>query len=229
MAFPVHVFNTVWCRAVNGVTSVVLAPSCAACDAVLATPLDGCVCRNCWDGLVPISNLVFEPGTPLSALVSIGAYDGTLREIVHALKYQGRRSIAAQLALRIRRSAADLLAASDCVVPIPLHWRRKHTRGFNQAHEIARHLGLPVVEPLIRFRATRPQVELSAEERRANVAGAFAIRYRRRFRPPAAIAGLRFVLVDDVATTGATLEQCAAILCRAGAASVAAVTAARKA
>ena len=113
----------------------------------------------------------------------------------------------------------------DCVVPVPLHWRREYPRGFNQAREIARHLGPPVTDVLVRRRATRAQVELAADRRRANVAGAFAL--RRGWCFDHSIRGKKLLLVDDVSTTGATLEACARVLKEAGASEVYALTAAR--
>jgi ComF family protein len=214
---------------VNSLLSVLLAPGCAACNAVLTTPMDGCVCRSCWEAILPVDHLNFGEDSPLSKLVSVGSYDGSLREIVHALKYQGRRSIAVTLARLMRLSARDLLATADCVVPVPLHWRREYARGFNQAREIARHLGLPLVDALTRSRATTPQVTLSADERHANVAGAFAVRRATLLRAAPALEGRRAVLIDDVATTGATLEACARALKEAGASGVCGLTAARRA
>jgi ComF family protein len=157
---------------------------------------------------------------------AIGEYEGTLREIIHALKYAGRLSLARLLAERMRERGGDLLLGEvDWVVPVPLHWRREYRRGFNQSREIARHLGPPIMEALCRRRATRAQVELAADRRRANVEGAFSLR-RRWFRM-SDIAGVRVVLVDDVSTTGATLEACARVLKNHGASEVYALTAAR--
>jgi len=155
----------------------------------------------------------------------VGEYEGTLREIIHALKYSGRHSLARPIAEQMRQRGSELLDEADCVVPVPLHWRREYQRGFNQAREIARHLGLPVVDALVRRRATRAQVELAADRRRANVEGAFGLR-RRPFRP-SDVTGYRVALVDDVSTTGATLEACARVLKAGGASQVYALTAAR--
>lgn len=152
---------------------------------------------------------------------AIGAYEGALRSVVHALKYQERRSVATRLGLLMRASGVDVLADADGVVPIPLHPRRQWERGFNQAAELAAHLGVPIVHALRRTRATPSQVSLPAEERRENVRGAFA---PARHAP---VRGLRLVLVDDVSTTGATLEACAEVLREAGAAEIRALTAAR--
>ena len=156
---------------------------------------------------------------------AVGEYEGALRDIIHALKYSGRHSLARPLAELMRQRGRDLLEEVDCIVPVPLHWRREYQRGFNQAREIARPLGPPVVEALRRQRATRAQVELAADRRRANVSGAFAAR-QSWFRGPA-IRGKRVLLIDDVSTTGATLEACAQVLKESGASEVYALTAAR--
>jgi ComF family protein len=107
-------------------------------------------------------------------------------------------------------------------VPVPLHFSRKRERGFNQAADLARHLGLPVCNALHRVRSTPTQTGLTAAERRRNVRGAFALAEdSRRLR------GLVVVVVDDVSTTGATLELCARALKGAGVREVRALTAAR--
>jgi len=136
-----------------------------------------------------------------------GVYDGPLRNIIHAFKYDGRRSLAKPLAALMRERYARVLAGADVVVPVPLHPSRRRSRGFNQAEDLARHLGLPVVLALKRVKATAAQAELSATERASNVTDAFAVTQ--------AAAGLRehvVILVDDVTTTGATLEGCANVL-----------------
>jgi ComF family protein len=145
--------------------------------------------------------------------------------MIHALKYDARRSLARHLAAEMKASAVELIARADCVTPVPLHWWRRHRRGFNQARELARHLDLPLIDALIRTRHTRAQVELAAPHRWTNVQGAFGVRHVYRSRR--SIQGLTIVLVDDVSTTGATLEECAKVLKEAGAAAVYAITAAR--
>jgi ComF family protein len=153
---------------------------------------------------------------------SIGAYDGALRAIVHALKYDRRRSLAARLGVLMRERAADVLAGADCVVPVPLHRTRRRQRGFNQAADLARAIGIPVCHALRRRRATASQAGLPSSQRHRNVRGAFvATRRARRLR------GKVVVLVDDVCTTGATLDACALALDGAGVAAVRAITAAR--
>jgi ComF family protein len=157
---------------------------------------------------------------------AIGEYEGALRAIVHALKYGRRRSVARPLAARMQLRGAELLEDVDGVVPVPLHWRREMHRGFNQARELARFLDRPILDALVRSRYTRPQVELAADRRQANVRGAFRLRSQWRARRRQ-IRGSTLLLVDDVSTTGATLEACAVVLKEAGASSVYALTAAR--
>jgi ComF family protein len=151
-----------------------------------------------------------------------------MRRLLHALKYEGRRSLAPRLSALMRERGADVLAGSDVAVPVPLHWRRRWARGFNQAEDLAAHLGLPVARALVRRRATPPQVGLPAARRHRNVRGAFAARRALRGQVlNSRIRGKVVVLVDDVATTGATLEACGAVLRRMGAREVRALTAAR--
>ena len=153
---------------------------------------------------------------------AIGAYDGALRAIVHALKYDGRRSLAKPLASLMRQRGADVLDGAACVIPVPLHPSRKRQRGFNQAKDLSRQLGLPVVSALRRVRATATQTSLPAAQRHRNMRDAFALTAGAR-----GLAGAMVVLVDDVSTTGATLESCARVLKEAGVAEVRALTAAR--
>ena len=154
--------------------------------------------------------------------MAIGDYAGPLRAIVHAFKYDGRRSIASPLSVLLRRHGAPILGGADLVVPVPLHWSRQWRRGFNQARELAAGLGLPVGDLLRRRRYTCSQTGLSAEERHANVHDAFVLARR-----PGPLTGLCIVLVDDVSTTGATLEVCARVLMEGGAREVRTLTAAR--
>ncbi|MFN7996733.1 MAG: ComF family protein [Bryobacteraceae bacterium] len=151
-----------------------------------------------------------------------GAYEGTLRKLIHLYKYSGIRRLADPMG-RLIVSALPLDRQFDAVVPVPLHWRRRWQRGFNQsellARAIARRRGIPMLGVLRRGSATRAQAGLSNAQRRENVAGAF--RARRR------VPGMRILLVDDVMTTGATSGACARVLKRAGAKSVSVVSLAR--
>ena len=150
-----------------------------------------------------------------------GSYDGALRALLHALKYERRRSLARPLAEIMRRYGNEVIEGADALVPVPLHGRRRRARGFNQAEELAVHVGAPVLRALRRVRATASQTDLPAGRRHANVRNAFAMRRRVDVR------GMRLVLVDDISTTGATLDACARVLLDAGAAEVRALTAAR--
>ncbi len=114
-----------------------------------------------------------------------------------------------------------MLEDADLAVPVPLHRARKRARGFNQAAEIAGHLTIPASSALKRTRATVSQTDLPAEARHANVRNAFALRRH------IDIQGQVIVLIDDVRTTGATLEACARALLDGGAREVRALTAAR--
>jgi ComF family protein len=152
---------------------------------------------------------------------ALGAYDGTLRAIVHALKYDKRRSLAPRLSAMMCEAGAAVLEDADFVVPVPLHPLRRFARGFNQASALAQRLGVPVVHALRRTRNTGSQADLPAGRRHANVRGAFRVARR------APIRGACIVLVDDVSTTGATLEACARTLSESGAREVRALIAAR--
>jgi ComF family protein len=153
---------------------------------------------------------------------AVGSYDGALRAIVHAFKYGGRRSLAAELGRLMRTRGADVLAGAEVAVPVPLHRSRRRERGFDQAADLARHVGLPVVHALRRLRPTAVQASLPAARRHANVRAAFALE-----RSRVSLDGRIVVLIDDVSTTGATLEACARALGEAGIREVRALTAAR--
>jgi ComF family protein len=219
---------------------------------VLERPLDGPVCQACWSGVglcaAPLCRTCGDPlaswrviSTALERCLrcrrrpwlvqtarAAGEYDGVLRDILQAFKYDGRRVLARPLGALLRSAGAALLHDANCVVPVPLHGWRRIRRGFNQADVLARELGPPVVHALWRRRATPPQTGLTAAARRRNVWGAFAIspllsqRSRHRW-----LAGRVVVLVDDVRTTGATLNACAAVLLEAGVREVRALTVAR--
>jgi ComF family protein len=162
--------------------------------------------------------------TGFDAAYSFGFYEGTLRELVHLFKFGRIETLARPLAEMTLR-ALPREQRFDAVVPMPMHWRRRWQRGFNQsallAKNVARRLGLPVLGLVRRKRATPPQAGLSSAQRRTNVARAFEV------RNPERVAGKRLLLVDDVYTTGATAGACAASLKRAGAERVVVLTLAR--
>ena len=230
---------------VDGLVAALIAPVCAACKRPLERPTVSAVCLPCWRSIAAIAAPFCDGcGAPLqswrilsiaerrcprcrrrggeiSIARAVGTYEGTLRLLLHAFKYERRRSIARRLAALMRRHGEDVLHGADALVPVPLHRSRLRTRGFNQAEDLAQHLDLPVARVLRRVRATTSQTDLPASRRHANVRGAFALTRR------AEVEGRRLVLIDDVSTTGATLEACARVLRAAGAAEVRALVAAR--
>jgi ComF family protein len=122
----------------------------------------------------------------------------------------------------MRQRGTNVLEGADCVIPVPLHASRRRQRGFNQASDLSRQLGVPVVSALRRSRATTTQTGLPAAQRHRNVRDAFALT-----RAGRVVTGAIVVLVDDVSTTGATLDACARVLKEAGVREVRALTAAR--
>ncbi|MFO7694416.1 MAG: phosphoribosyltransferase family protein [Vicinamibacterales bacterium] len=187
------------------------------------------MCRACWAAVYRF------PAAAGASEAAVGPYEGRLRDIIHAFKYDRRRGLAQPLAALMRDAGRGVIEGADAAVPVPLHWFRRRRRGFNQAALLAAGLGLPVCHALRRSRRTRAQAGLHAGERRANLAGAIAIawRYRWPWRPLLArrasrrLDGLVVVLVDDVCTTGATGDACARVLVAAGVREVRTLTVAR--
>jgi len=239
-------------RVADALVSAIIAPRCAACARVLEHPLEGAVCASCWLNIPRLSPPLCRTcgdvlpswrvisveiercaacrrrPSAIDAGRAVGPYEGELRAILHAFKYEGRRSIGLTLGRLLRSASSDLLSDVDAVVPVPLHPWRRLRRGFNQADDLSRALGLPVVHALWRTRATAPQTGLTAAARRRNLRGAFHISPLLRSKTLASyIAGQRVVLVDDVWTTGATLHECARVLKEGGATEVRALTVAR--
>jgi ComF family protein len=234
---------------VDALAAVLLAPACAACGEPLEHPTRGVVCARCWASIVPVTPPICDScGGPLATwrtlpankgtcvrcrrfdravhrARAIGSYEGSLRAILHAFKYDSRRSLARPLAALMRTRAQPLLDGVAFVVPVPLHPSRRRQRGFNQAADLAAHLGVPVLHALDRTRRTRTQTELPAAQRYKNVRGAFAA--RRSTVIERQLRGSTVVLVDDVSTTGATLDACARALKLAGVEEVRALTVAR--
>ena len=200
---------------------MVLAPVCVACGGILEAPLDGPVCSSCWFAV----RLASQPARSAGLNHVAADYRGPLRDIIHAFKYEQRRSLARPLARLLAASGAGVLRDAACVVPVPLHPWKRLTRGFNQAADLAAELGPPLLHALWRPRWTRAQVGLPAPQRRRNVHGAFAASPWLRSRQRAVfIDGRVVVLVDDVRTTGATMSECAQVLTRMGAAEVRGLT-----
>jgi ComF family protein len=239
--------------AADAIVSVVIAPTCAACAEVLDHPVSGPVCDSCWAAVAtfrpPLCRSCGDAlpswrtvsvatercaacrrrrDTAIDCGRAIGPYAGALERIVRAHKYDGCRSVARRIGPLLREAGAELVDGASCAVPVPLHPWRRFRRGFNQATDLAATLGLPVIRALRRVKATRTQTGLRVTARRRNVDGAFQLSLllsdvaQRRFLRDRAV-----VLVDDVRTTGATLDACARALKQAGAREVRALTVAR--
>jgi len=176
---------------------------------------------------------VYDPGPGILSMGAIAnppayhraraavRFDEISRAPVHALKYADRLDLAPMMGRWIAHAGRELLAEADALVPVPLHWRRLWARRFNPsamlAAAISKETGLPVgAGALKRVKRTTQQLGLSRTERAANVQGAFRVLPDGK----AAVTGRRLALVDDVLTTGATVDGCARALLRAGAADV---------
>jgi ComF family protein len=217
---------------------VALPQLCAACR----EPVEGeGLCAACWSRLSFIAPpycerlgipFPFDPGPGILSMEAIAdppaydraraavCFDETARVLVHALKYGDRLDLAPMMGRWMANAGRELTREADLMVPVPLHWRRQWARRFNQsavlAEVIAKASGLRVSHALKRVKATAQQVGLGRAERALNVQGAFAVRPDARIE----VAGRRLVLVDDVLTSGATIEACTRALKRAGAAGV---------
>ncbi len=196
------------------------------------------ICCDCMGSLpriaVPVSmpedanSLACSPAeTAIDGICSSFRFEGAIREAVHQLKYRNVRALARPLAHLLYDYLASNPIPIDVLVPVALHQRRLRERGYNQsgllARELGRLAGLPVVEGcLARQRYTAAQAKTSnVAERRQNMVGAFTCRNNR-------LRGKRVLLIDDVCTSGATLDSCAAALKLGGAASVWGLTLARE-
>ncbi|MBZ5603877.1 MAG: ComF family protein [Acidobacteriia bacterium] len=160
--------------------------------------------------------------TGFDEVFAYGFYEGSLRKLIHVFKYSGVQPLAKPLGALLAR-ALPRERGFDLIVPMPLHWRRRWNRGFNQsallAREISRRWNVPMANAVRRRRATSAQAGLSNAKRRANVRGVFQAKQR--------LDGMRVLLVDDVLTTGATASACARVLKRAGASHVTVLALAR--
>lgn len=200
---------------------------CEACIAGL--PLaDGLRCPRCWLPVAAAGACSRCTNAPLAltALRSVYRYEGDVRRLVHALKFQHQSNLCAPMAALTCRAAGPSVKA-DVIAYVPANGMRRRQRGFNQAELLAGRIGgelrIPVISALVRVGAQQPQERLpTAAQRWSNVANAF------RVAETTQIEGKRVLLVDDVATTCATLDACARQLLSAGASEVAALTFARE-
>src|SRR3954451_2820553 len=228
-----------WAHAAKFALDIALPTLCVSCR----EPVDGeGVCAKCWAKLSFIARpfcprlgipFVYDPGPDMLSMEAIAAppaytraraavrYDEVARTLVHALKYQDRTDLAPPMGRWMARAGRERLAGADMLVPVPLHGRRGWSRRYNQSGALARVIadqsGANLLsEALRRIRPTQQQIGLSRTQRASNVQGAFAVAADRQ----SAIQGRRFVLIDHVLTSGATVDACARALLRAKAASV---------
>lgn len=235
-------------RILGGLVALGFPSACLVCRNPLEWPLEGPICHACWRSM-PVIGPAYCPrcGLPYQETVSpglcgpcrvektrhfrlaraAGPYRGALKKSLLHLKYRGRSRLAAALGRMAFEKcvASGPLDAGAAVVPVPLHWRRRRARGYNQAELVAKAVAREAQRPLSRVlkkvRHRPPQAGLSAGGRRRNAAGAY------RVRLPQDLTGKRLLLVDDVFTTGATAEACARALLQAGAEAVDVLTVAR--
>ncbi len=185
--------------------------------------MDARWCSTCQQTLDALALQIHQVALPpLVRSAATGLHEGKLQQAVHALKYEGVVSLAAPLSARMIAGLQVLHWKFDLIVPVPLHASRQRWRHYNQAHLLGEALELALRVPcapdaIERLRATPPQVGLSRAQRQSNVEGAFAA-------DPSRVAGAVVLLVDDVFTTGATLQACARALLAAGAPAVYSLT-----
>ncbi|HET6455277.1 MAG TPA: ComF family protein [Armatimonadota bacterium] len=216
---------------IDGLIDIVYPPKCLTCESLNPHHLcESCLlqieriprpyCPTCGHPMRRKCNLCWGREPSFTTARAAGVYTGVIREAIHAFKYGGARMLAdplAQVLYRYLTVYADIpWRRAECIVPVPIYPARKRVRGYNQSELLAERLGVMTGLPLaadavVRKRHTRPQVELSREERLTNVAGAFGV------RKPELIRGKIVLLVDDVATTCSTIHECSLALLEAGA------------
>jgi ComF family protein len=231
--------RSAWSHAAKLALDIALPTLCVSCR----EPVEGeGVCAGCWAKLSFIAPpfcprlgipFVYDPGPDMLSMEAIAnppaytraraavRYDDVARTLVHALKYQDRTDLAPAMGRWMARAGHELLGDADVLIPVPLHWKRGWSRRYNQSGALARIIerqsGVRVAaETLRRIRPTEQQIGLSRPQRASNVQGAFKVAAERQHL----IAGRRVVLIDDVLTSGATVNACARALLRAKASSV---------
>lgn len=230
-------FSSRWFSIRNQFLDFLFPPRCVGCGRVGAWLCADCLaqiprvkppfCTRCGDAVTAPGLCARCQVAPLEIdrIRSAVYFKGTLRQAMHWLKYRGRTVLAVPLGGLMAEYWKQHPTPADVLVPVPLHTDRLRARGYNQAallaREMARRVGLMVEEQtLVRCRSTSSQVKLNAQQRKQNVHGAFTC-------SGDGLAGKQVLLIDDVCTTGATLEACAIALRAGGARQVQALTLAR--
>jgi competence protein ComFC len=195
---------------------------CRTCWQEISEAVASDYCRRCGRDVSPFGIVAGRCGAcrdlelPWDGIVRVGSYADAFRTLILSLKFSERTEWADRLALMLRDAtlAGGLADQVDFLVPVPLHWRRRLGRGFNQSKLLAQRMKLdgPAVQTdLVRIRYTEQQWNLTGPQRRRNVKGAFAVRRGHPFE------GKSILLVDDITTSGATLAECSKVLKDAGA------------
>lgn len=214
------VSNSLLRRGMEQVLDLLFPPRCAGCEKV-----DTVWCAACQSELDAIEFpplRALEPDSRLTAIAATGPHEGILQKAIWSLKFENGRALAVPLGERLSRRLQEQDWTIDMIVPVPLNTKRLRQRGYNQSQLIAQvisasHSILLMPQAIDRAVDTRSQVGLNMQERKENMKGVFRA-------DPQAVANKTILLIDDVCTTGSTLEACAQAALDAGAAAVYALT-----
>ena len=207
----------------------VFPPKCGGCDKAGQWFCDACQNQIAYIKTPPIAlpypDPSLEDSPSLRHVHAVAWFEGPLQNLIHNFKYKGQKALRKPLAQLLLEKWRAVDRPTDLIVAVPLHPNRERERGYNQAHLLSQELGKAVgieatKDGLLRVRNTLPQVDLAAGERWVNVRGAF-------HGDRSILGGRSVLLVDDVCTTGATLQACALAAFEAGVQSVWALTVAR--
>jgi len=210
------------CQRCWGAVEYITPPTCAQCGQPLAAPAEGIATTTHRCGACLLTPPTYDRAR------AVGLYEGVLRDLIHAMKYQRIYGLVRPLGDLLQQHFPTHWSAPPpaALVPVPLHRSKLRSREFDQALALARHVsqgvGIPLwADVLVRHRPTLSQVGLNAVERRRNIRDAFTV------QKPQCCAGKALLIIDDVYTTGATVQECARLLRQAGATRVDVYTVAR--
>ena len=234
-------------KSITKLAELIFFPSfCELCSSLLELPEEKIICQSCWEKMIPFTGSYclccgrfFEAGVephlcpdcvqkrpPFSCHRSYGRYGGRLKDAILLYKYRKFQILGgdfARIVHRVLGKDENIWWKADFIIPVPLHPKRQKKRGFNQAQVIAQELarlsGVEIADDvLVKVKNAPPQTFLELEERAENVSGAFSVVNKRKIRRKVVI------LVDDVFTTGSTLNECSSVLKRSGVGEVRALT-----